>query len=90
MFCCHFFMWQPRESRGITNDTVTSYGMLSLFKNNGLRLKWSFKYNAKNKNTRAKMALLPCMPCGRVRGTDSLGKHENGSVSVPLNLKVAD
>lgn len=36
------------------------------------------------------MTLLPRMPCGRVRGTGSLGKHENGNMSVSLNLKVAD
>lgn len=36
------------------------------------------------------MALLPCMPCGRVRGMGSLGKRENGSMCVSLNLKVVD
>lgn len=37
------------------------------------------------------MTLLSCMPCGRVRGTGSLGKHENGKiVSVSRNLKVAN
>lgn len=36
------------------------------------------------------MTLLPCMPCGRVRGTGSLRKKEDGSMSVPLNLEVTD
>lgn len=30
------------------------------------------------------------MPRGRVRGMGGLGKHENGNMSVSLNLKVAD
>lgn len=36
------------------------------------------------------MTLLPCMPCGRVRGTGSLRKNEDGSMSVPLNLEAID
>lgn len=49
----------------------------------------SFKHNAKN-NIGAKMTLLPCVLCGIARGMGSFGKHENGNMSVSLNLKVVD
>ena len=44
----------------------------------------------KIRTSRAKMTLLPCMPCGRVRGTGSVRENEDGSMSVLLNLKVPD
>lgn len=37
------------------------------------------------------MTLLPCMLCGRLRGTGNLRKKEDGSMFyVPLNVKVTD
>lgn len=47
-------------------------------------MSWGKKRKKKKGTSRAKKTLLPCMPCGRVRGTGSLRRNEDGSMSVPL------
>lgn len=88
MFYCHFLCGSPEKvmvSLKILSPPMEYFlysGVMGFDENDHL--------NIMQKITPGLKFLLLFMPRGRVRGMGGIGKHENGNMSVSLNLKAAD